>query len=285
MKDSETQSSHKSLNGKVFVVTGAAGTLCSACVEGLLEHGARVALLGRTESKLSALHEALKHKGYGDTLVCGADVLNHEDLKRAKDNINNTWGDVYGLVNGAGGNHPNGTSVAEVMEADTPLEETFFAMKQEGFSHVLNLNLMGTLLPSQVFGPDMTKNKHGVIVNISSMSAERPLTKVGAYSCSKSAVQSLTQWLAVHFSKMNVRVNALAPGFFITDQNRYLLMGENGVTPSPRAEKILMNTPMARFGEARDLKTAIQFLVNPQSSFVTGVTLPVDGGFSAYAGV
>jgi NAD(P)-dependent dehydrogenase (short-subunit alcohol dehydrogenase family) len=273
------------LHGKVCVVTGAAGVLCSALVEAMLEQGAKVALLGRTESKLVKLRDELKAKGYEDTLVCHADVLNRESLEASKELINKTFGPVYALVNGAGGNDAKGTTTAETMTPDTPLEDSFFGMKQEGFANVFDLNFNGTLLPCQVFGTDMSREKDGVIVNVSSLSALCPLTKVGAYSCAKSAVSSFTQWLSVHLSPMNVRVNALAPGFFITDQNRFLLMGEDGQSPTARAEKILRNTPMDRFGAPDDLKTAIQFLLHPASRFVTGITVPVDGGFSAYSGV
>ena len=273
------------LKGKVCVVTGAAGVLCSAMVEALLEEGAKVALIGRTESKLIELQEKLSNKGLGETLVTAADVLNEEDLREAKTKINTAFGPVDILINGAGGNHPKATSPAEQMTAATAKEDSFFGMSMDAFGFVFDLNFKGTLLPCQVFGEDMVDHKSGNIINISSMSADRPLTKVGAYSAAKSSVDSLTQWLAVHLAPMNVRVNALAPGFFVTGQNRFLLYQEDGKTPTARGQKIINNTPMGEFGKPEDLKGAIKFLAGPGSRFVTGIILPVDGGFSAFSGV
>ncbi len=273
------------LENKVCVVTGAAGILCSAMVEALLEDGAKVALIGRTESKLVELQNEMKAKGLTKTLVVPADVLNVDELKAAKAKINSAFGPIDILINGAGGNSPKATSPAEQMTSETPKENSFFGMSMEGFTYVFDLNFKGTLLPCQVFGEDMVNKKSGNIINISSMSADRPLTKVGAYSAAKSAVNSLTQWLAVHLAPMNVRVNALAPGFFVTEQNRFLLFKEDGKTPTARGQKIINNTPMAEFGKAEDLKGATKFLAGDASRFVTGVILPVDGGFSAFSGV
>jgi NAD(P)-dependent dehydrogenase (short-subunit alcohol dehydrogenase family) len=273
------------LNNKVCVVTGAAGILCAALVEAMLEDGARVALLGRTESKLIELQEELKAKGYDQTLVVSADVLSAEDLKNAKAKINATWGKVEILINGAGGNHPKATSPAEQMKNDTKIEDSFFGLSLDAFGFVFDLNFKGTLLPSQIFGADMLDAGSGNIINISSMSADRPLTKVGAYSAAKASVDSLTQWLAVHLAPRNIRVNALAPGFFVTGQNKFLLFQEDGVTPTARGQKIINNTPMSEFGKPEDLKGAIKFLAGPDSRFVTGIILPIDGGFSAFSGV
>ncbi|MCM8530514.1 MAG: SDR family oxidoreductase [Lentisphaeraceae bacterium] len=274
-----------SIKDKVCVVTGAAGILCSAMVEALLEDGAKVALLGRTESKLVDLKNALAEKGLTETLVVAADVLSSEGLLKAKASINETWGKVDILVNGAGGNHPDATSKAEQMLPETPLEDSFFGMSLDAFGFVFDLNFKGTLLPCQIFGKDMIDSGAGNIINISSMSADRPLTKVGAYSSAKASVDSLTQWLSVHLATRNIRVNALAPGFFVTGQNKFLLYQEDGVTPTARGQKIINNTPMGEFGEPEDLKGAIKFLAGPASRFVTGVILPVDGGFSAFSGV
>ena len=273
------------LKDKVCVVTGAAGILCSAMVEALLEEGAKVALLGRTESKLVNLKKELHDKGYSETLVTTADVLKAGDLIKAKEFINSTWGKVDLLVNGAGGNHPNATSKAEQMTEDTPLEDSFFGMSLDAFGFVFDLNFKGTLLPCQIFGKDMIDSGEGNIINISSMSADRPLTKVGAYSSAKASVDSLTQWLSVHLATRNIRVNGLAPGFFVTGQNKFLLFKEDGETPTARGLKIINNTPMGEFGRPEDLKGAIKFLAGPDSRFVTGITLPVDGGFSAFSGV
>ncbi len=273
------------LKDKVCVVTGAAGVLCSAMVEALLEEGAKVALIGRTESKLADLKNELAEKGYKQTLVTAADVLDAEALKAAKAKINETFGPIDILVNGAGGNHPKATSPAEQMTSETSKEDSFFGMSMDAFGFVFDLNFKGTLLPCQIFGEDMTDKKDGNIINISSMSADRPLTKVGAYSAAKSSVDSLTQWLAVHLAPMNVRVNGLAPGFFVTGQNKFLLYQEDGVTPTARGQKIINNTPMGEYGKPEDLKGAIKFLAGSGARFVTGITLPVDGGFSAFSGV
>jgi NAD(P)-dependent dehydrogenase (short-subunit alcohol dehydrogenase family) len=273
------------LNNKVCVVTGAAGILCSAMVEALLEDGAKVALLGRTESKLVDLQERLKAKGLIETLVVPADVLDSTALNAAKEAINAYWGKVDILVNGAGGNHPDATSNAEQMTAKTAIEDSFFGMSLDAFGFVFDLNFKGTLLPCQIFGRDMIDSGGGNIINISSMSADRPLTKVGAYSAAKASVDSLTQWLSVHLATRNIRVNGLAPGFFVTGQNKFLLFEEDGETPTARGQKIINNTPMGEFGKPEDLKGAIQFLAGPASRFVTGITLPVDGGFSAFSGV
>ena len=273
------------LKDKVCVVTGAAGVLCSAMVEALLEEGAKVALIGRTESKLVDLKNELAGKGYDQTLVTAADVLNEAALRDAKAKINDAFGPVDILVNGAGGNHPKATSPAEQMTSETSKEDSFFGMSMDAFGFVFDLNFKGTLLPCQIFGEDMTNKKDGNIINISSMSADRPLTKVGAYSAAKSSVDSLTQWLAVHLAPMNVRVNGLAPGFFVTGQNKFLLYQEDGVTPTARGQKIINNTPMGEYGKPEDLKGAIKFLAGSGARFVTGITLPVDGGFSAFSGV
>lgn len=273
------------LKDKVCVVTGAAGVLCSAMVEALLEDGAKVALIGRTESKLMELQSKLGKKNLDQTLVVVADVLDVDQLASAKSKINTAFGPIDILVNGAGGNHPGATSQAEKMSSSTLKEDSFFGLNMDAFGFVFDLNFKGTLLPCQIFGEDMVDKKDGNIINISSMSADRPLTKVGAYSAAKSSVDSLTKWLATHLAPVNIRVNALAPGFFVTGQNKFLLYREDGVTPSARGQKIINNTPMGEFGQPEDLKGAIKFLAGPGSRFVTGIILPVDGGFSAFAGV
>ncbi|WDE95536.1 SDR family oxidoreductase [Lentisphaera profundi] len=274
-----------SLQNEICVVTGAAGVLCSALVEALLEDGGRVALLGRTESKLIDLKKRLAEKGYDQTLVVAADVLNPESLRVAKAKINKDWGKVYLLVNGAGGNHPKATSPAEQMTAGTSMEDSFFGLDADAYSQVFDLNFKGSFIPAQIFGEDMIEAGEGNIVNISSMSASRPLTKVGAYSNAKAAVDSFTQWLSVHLAQKNIRVNAIAPGFFVSDQNRFLLYEKDAKTLTARGQKIINNTPMHEFGKPEDLKGVMKFLAGSESRFINGIILPVDGGFSAFAGV
>ncbi len=276
------------LNDKVCVVTGAAGVLCSVMVEALCEAGAKVALLGRTEAKLVALSDRLTQKGYDNTIPIRADVLNRQDLEHALEWILDRFGPVYLLLNGAGGNHPKAVTQAEFLDGSTDdvLAEGFFGTDLDAFGSVFDLNFKGTLLPCMVFGKAMIKAGGGNIINLSSMSAERPLTKVAAYSAAKASVDNFTRWLAVHFSRSNIRVNAIAPGFFSTRQNRFLLYEQDGRTLTSRGQKIISNTPMAQFGQPEDLKGALLFLASEGlSRFVTGIVLPVDGGFSAYSGV
>lgn len=276
--------SFRPLAGKTAVVTGAAGVLCFVMARDLLKAGASVALLGRTRSKLEDLQRKLAEEGLGRTLVLAADVLDRAALEQACSRVKEEWGRLDILVNGAGGNDPRGTSPAEQCMPDTPAEQGFFGMDMEGFEYVNRLNMIGTILPSQVFG-ELLASSGGCIVNISSMAAFQPLTKVGAYGAAKAAVDNFTKWLATHLAPLGVRVNAIAPGFFITEQNRFLMMEKDGATPTPRGRKVLAKTPMHRFGEPKDLCGALRFLVSPSASFVTGVIIPVDGGFLAYSGV
>lgn len=276
--------SFRPLVGKTAVVTGAAGVLCSVMARDLLKAGARVALLGRTRSKLEDLQRQLAEEGLGQTLVLAADVLDKAALEQACSRVKEKWGRLDILVNGAGGNDPRGTSPAEQCTPETPAEQGFFGMDMEGFEYVNRLNMIGTILPSQVFG-ELLAASGGCIVNISSMAAFQPLTKVGAYGAAKAAVDNFTKWLATHLAPLGVRVNAIAPGFFITDQNRFLMMEKDGETPTPRGRKVLAKTPMHRFGDPEDLCGALRFLVSPAASFVTGTIIPVDGGFLAYSGV
>ena len=211
------------------------------------------------------------------------------ELQACREQIEKDFGSCDILINGAGGNHPKGTTTKEYLEAEDLKDNqeliTFFDLDPAGVEFVFNLNFLGTLLPTQVFAKDMVQRKNGTIINISSMNAFCPLTKIPAYSGAKAAVSNFTQWLAVHFSKIGVRVNAIAPGFFVTDQNRALLYDENG-NPTPRTAKILAATPMGRFGGAEELIGTLLWLVNEKASgFVNGVVVPVDGGFSAYSGV
>lgn len=272
------------LRNKVCVFTGASGILGSAMAEALMEQGVKVAMLARNAEKLAAYTEKLTARGF-TVMGIAANVLDRGSLESARDRIHSAWGKCDLLVNCAGGNHPDGTAKAEQMTPETPLDESFFGMKLEGFSQVFNLNFQGTLLPTMVFAQDMLDGRGGNIINISSMSAQLPLTKVGAYSAAKAAIDNFTKWLATHFAPMNIRVNAIAPGFFVTEQNRFLMFQEDGKTLSARGNKIIKATPMGQFGKAEDLKGAMVYLASSMSRFVTGTVLPVDGGFSCYAGV
>ena len=274
----------KGVKGKVIVCTGAAGVLCSSIVEDLLAHGARVALLGRTREKLDALAKRLARKGLTATLVCEADVLDRAALEAAKAAVLRKWRKIDALVNGAGGNHPKGTSPAEQMTKGTKIEDTFFGLTAEGFEFVNRLNLVGTILPCQVFCKEMLK-KGGAVLNFCSMAAYQPLTKVVAYGAAKAGIMNFTSFLATHLAPMGIRVNALAPGFFITNQNRFLMLEKDGKTLTARGSKVIAKTPMRKFGEPNDLHGAARFLLSDEASFITGVTLPVDGGFVCYSGV
>ena len=273
-----------SVEGKVCVVTGAAGVLCSSIVGDLLAHGAKVALLGRTRSKLEALAKKLAKKGLVDTLVCEADVLDEASLVAAREAVLKKWRRIDVLVNGAGGNHPKGTTPAEQMTPGTKFEDSFFGLSADGFSFVNRLNLVGTVLPCQVFCRAML-GRGGAVLNFCSMAAYQPLTKVAAYGAAKAGIMNFTRFLATHLAPMGVRVNALAPGFFITEQNRFLMLEKDGETLTARGNKVIAKTPMRRFGKPADLHGAVRFLLSDEASFVTGVTLPVDGGFVCYSGV
>ena len=273
------------LDGRVVAVTGAAGVLCRVLCEDFLLHGARVALIGRHLDKLEALQAELAKKGLGETLALEADVLDRAAVERARDAILARWGRIDALVNGAGGNHPGGTTPAERMTPDTPLGDTFFGLDQAGFEQVFRLNLVGTLVPCQVFGKVLCDQGGGSILNFCSMASFRPLTKVGAYGAAKAGVENFTYWLATHLAPMNIRVNALAPGFFLSEQNRFLLVDRDGRGLTARGGKVIGRTPMGRFGQPSDLCGAARFLLSDGAAFVTGVVLPVDGGFLAYSGV
>ena len=277
------------LTGKVAVVTGGGGILCSAFAKALAECGAAVAVADlKLESAQRVADEIVKNGGKAMAVACNA--LDKASLEAANAEIEATLGEVSILTNGAGGNHPKGTTSMEYLNPDDLLIEhreivTFYDLDPKGIEFVFNLNFLGTLLPSQAFTKKMARNRSGVIINISSMNAFRPLTKIPAYSGAKAAVSNFTQWMAVHMAKAGIRVNAIAPGFFLTDQNRALLTNADG-SLTPRSEKILNQTPMGRFGEADELLGALLWLVSDKAAgFVTGVVVPIDGGFSAYSGV
>ena len=274
------------LSGKVAVVTGAGGVLCSELAKVLARAGARVALLNRTREKAQKVADAIKAEG-GTAIAYGCNVLDREQTSAVAEQVLRDLGPCDILINGAGGNNPKATTDKEYYEdgdidGDT---KSFFDLDEEGVESVFNLNFLGTLIPTQAFARQMLGREGCSILNISSMNAFTPLTKIPAYSGAKAAVTNFTQWLAVHFSKQGIRVNAIAPGFFSTAQNAKLLWNDDG-TPTARTGKILAATPMGRFGESKELSGALLFLLNNEAaSFVTGVTIPIDGGFSAYSGV
>ncbi len=276
------------LRNKVAVVTGGAGVLGAQMCRALAECGAKVVIVGRDLAKAERLAESINASGgFAQGMSC--DVLDRAALENAASHIASTLGPCDILINGAGGNHPKGITGQEYFNAETnsaePGQSSFFDLDMEGFKFVFDLNLMGTLLPSQVFAKQMLGRPGCTIINISSMSALKPLTKVAAYSGAKAAVSNFTQWLAVHLAQSGIRVNALAPGFFITEQNQKLMLNEDG-SYTPRAQKVIAQTPMRRFGEAGELIGALLWLVEPKASgFVTGSIIAVDGGFSAYSGV
>ncbi len=274
------------LEGKVAVVTGGAGVLCKEFAKALAACGAKVAILGRTLSKAEAVAEEIKAMG-GVAIAVSVDVTNAESVNKAHEEVLAKLGPCDILINGAGGNNPRATTDKEYFEAGDLDEETktFFDMSAEDVEYVFNLNFSGTLIPTQAFAKDMIGREGCTILNVSSMNAYTPLTKIPAYSGAKAAISNFTQWLAVHFSKVGIRVNAIAPGFFSTEQNKKLLWNEDG-TPTARSGKILAATPMGRFGQPEELLGALLFLVDEKAaSFVTGIVIPVDGGFSAYSGV
>lgn len=272
---------------KVIVITGAGGVLCSSFAEMLAKKGNKVAVLDLNEQAANAVAEKIINDG-GIAKAYKCNVLEKDNIKAVHDEIVKDFGLCDILINGAGGNNPKCTTLHEEFEkGDEEANDflTFFNIDGAGFDFVFDLNIKGVLLPSQIFMADMIGRKGCSVLNISSMNAYRPLTKIPAYSAAKAAVGNFTQWLAVHFAKEGIRVNAIAPGFFVTNQNRALLFNEDG-TPTPRTEKILRATPMGRFGEAEELLGAVDFLLDEEKAgFVTGVTIPIDGGFSAYSGV
>ena len=272
---------------KTVVITGAGGVLCSAFAKALAAQGCKCALLDLNEAAARTVAEEITKAG-GTAVAIAANVLEIDSLKAAHNKVNEKFGACDILINGAGGNSPKCTTAKEYYEdGDIKNEDltSFFNLDKSGFNFVFGLNMVGTLLPCQIFAADMLGREGCCILNISSMNAFTPLTKIPAYSAAKAAVSNFTQWLAVHFASQKIRVNAIAPGFFVTNQNRGLLFCEDG-TPTARAGKILAATPMGRFGEAEELLGTLLWLTDAEkSAFVTGTIIPVDGGFSAYSGV
>jgi len=275
------------LKDKVAVITGGAGIICSTMARSLAAHGVKTVILDlNKEAAMETAKQIEKEFGVASIGV-SASVLDKVSLESAKKEIHEMFGSIDILVNGAGGNSPAATTKLEKMDGSETenTEDTFFGLQIEGFDKVFDLNFKGTILPSMVFATDMVKKKSGVIINISSMNSYRPLTKIAAYSAAKAAVNNFTQWLAVHFSKTGVRVNAIAPGFLLTNQNRFLLIDEKTGGFTDRGKKIINGTPMERYCVPEELTGTLIYLVSDLSKFVTGVVIPVDGGFSAYSGV
>jgi NAD(P)-dependent dehydrogenase (short-subunit alcohol dehydrogenase family) len=266
------------LSGKVAVVTGGAGVLCKSICQVLAAAGAKVAVLDLNAEAAEALSVELRTSG-ADAIGVACNVLDKASIETAAQSVLAKFGCVDILVNGAGGNKPTAT---------TNPEQSFFDLPADALRWVFDLNLMGTILPSQVFGKLMAEQRSGVILNITSMNAFRPLTRIAAYSAAKAGVSNFTQWLAVHMAQEyspEIRVNAIAPGFFLTEQNRFLLKDKETGELTPRGESIISHTPMKRFGAPDDLLGTVLWLLSPASSFVTGIVVPVDGGFSAFSGV
>ncbi len=279
--------SFEDLKGKVCVITGGAGVLGNTMVRALAAAGLKVAIADINREVAEKVAAEIEAECGSTVIGVEANVLDRESLVKAKAIINEKLGEIDILINGAGGNSPQATTKVEQMEEkdiDHP-EDTFYGLQMEGFDKVYALNFKGTLLPTMVFTTDMLKKRKGVILNISSMNSYKPLTKIPAYSAAKASVNNFTEWLSVHLAKVGIRVNAIAPGFFITNQNRFLVLDEKTGGFSPRGQKIVNSTPMGKFGEPEDLQGATLFLLSDISSFITGIVIPVDGGYSAYGGV
>lgn len=280
---------NENLKGRVAVITGGGGVLCSGFVKDLASFGVKVAVLDLREDAAQKVVDEINADG-GTALAVGCNVLEAESLENARQKINSALGTCDILINGAGGNSPLGTTTKDTLEFSDLAEKaegvkTFFDLDAKGIEFVFNLNFLGTLLTTQCFAKDMVGKEHACILNISSMNSYRPLTRIPAYSAAKAAVSNFTQFMAVHFADVGIRVNAIAPGFFSTNQNKTLLFNEDG-SLTARSNKIISHTPLRRFGVPSDLTGALIFLCDEEySGFITGVILPVDGGFSAYSGV
>ena len=281
------------LAGKVCAITGGAGVLGTAICHGLAASGVKLAILDMNREAGMELATHLEPLYGYRCIAIETNVLDRESLEKARQEIHLQLGPIDFLINGAGGNSPKATTSLEMhppLSIPPENEEqgagtTIFDLDLEAFRFVFDLNFIGTLLPTQVLGRDMVDRGQGAILNISSMNSFRPLTKIPAYSAAKSSVNNFTQWLAVHLAKTGVRVNAIAPGFFLTNQNRFLLTDKETGEATPRGKKIIANTPMGKYGEPEDLQGATLFLLSDLASFITGVVIPVDGGYSAYGGV
>lgn len=280
---------HDALKGRVAVVTGGGGVLCSGFSKDLARQGMKVAILDLRLDAAEKVAKEIRDEGF-EAVGIACNVLEKESLESAREIVNKTFGTCDLLLNGAGGNHPSGTTTKDKLEFSDLAEKadgvkTFFDLDAKGIEFVFNLNFLGTLLTTQCFARDMVGKENAAIINVSSMNSYKPLTRIPAYSAAKAAVSNFTQFMAVHFSDVGIRVNAIAPGFFSTNQNKTLLYNDDG-SLTARSEKILAHTPLGRFGVPEDLSGTLLFLSDETySGFVTGVIIPVDGGFSAYSGV
>lgn len=280
------ESNFGDIKNKVCVITGGCGVFGNIFAAGLIKAGAKVAILDYKKGRCDDCSQRISQEAGLPVLCVVADVLKKDMLFQARKEINEGFGKVDVLINGAGGNSPASTTSDEFVTDKNlnDLSKTFFGLELDGFRSVFDLNFLGTVLPTMIFAEDMLK-RGGSVINISSMNSFRPLTKIPAYSAAKASVNNLTQWLAVHFAKANIRVNAIAPGFFVTKQNEFLLIDEETKDLTERGQKIIRNTPMERFGDPGELLGTLYYLISDMSKFVTGVVVPVDGGFSAYSGV
>ncbi len=275
---SARQADLSGISGKVAVITGGGGVLCSTIAKALAARGVRTAILDVKEDAAKEVADAINSSG-GEALAMKVNVLDKGDVLAARDRVMERFGKVDFLINGAGGNHPDAT---------TSPEKEFFDLPLDAIRWVFDLNFIGTFIPCQVFGRDMATQGEGVILNMCSTNAIRPLTRIPAYSAAKAAVSNFTQWLAVHFSQnysKKIRVNAIAPGFFLTHQNRFLLTDEKTGELTPRGKAITAHTPMGRFGDPNDLVGTVVWLLSAGAEFVHGAVIPVDGGYSAYSGI
>lgn len=275
------------LKGKVCVLTGGAGVIGTSIAKALASAGITTAIVDLNREAAEKLAAEIEQTYKVKTIGVGASVLDKESLIAAKAEINQKLGKINILINGAGGNSPAATTKVEEMDKNSvkDLEGTFYGLGMDGFQKVYDLNFKGTLLPTMVFTMDMLEAGKGSVLNISSMNSYRPLTKIPAYSAAKASINNFTQWLAVHLAKTGIRVNAIAPGFFLTNQNRFLLTDEKTGEATARGRKIISNTPMGKYGEPEDLNGAVLYLLSDISSFVTGIIIPIDGGYSAFGGV
>ena len=279
--------SFKDLSGKVCVITGGAGVIGLALVKALASVNVKIAIADINKEVAEKVAAEVSADSGATVIGVEANVLDKASLEQARNVIHEKLGEIDILINGAGGNNPSATTKVEQIDESNidQLEDTFYGLQLDGFDKVFALNFKGTVLPSMVFTQDMLKHRKGVVLNISSMNSYKPLTKIPAYSAAKASVNNFTEWLAVHLAKVGIRVNAIAPGFFITNQNRFLVLDEKTGGYSPRGNKIVSNTPMGKFGEPEDLQGTTLFLLSDISSFITGIVIPVDGGYSAFGGV
>jgi NAD(P)-dependent dehydrogenase (short-subunit alcohol dehydrogenase family) len=275
------------LKDKVAVITGGAGIICTTLAKSLAANGVKTVILDLNKDAATEVARQIEEEFSTSSIGVSASVLDKTSLQAALKEIHDKFGTIDILINGAGGNSPAATTKVEKMEGteNENLDDTFFGLQIEGFDKVFDLNFKGTLISTMVFAADLVKKKSGVIINISSMNSYRPLTKIAAYSAAKAAINNFTQWLAVHFAKTGVRVNAIAPGFLLTNQNRFLLIDEKTGGFTARGNKIINGTPMERYCVPEELTGTLIYLVSDMSKFVTGIVIPVDGGFSAYSGV